>query len=192
VKAKELSDVGITLKEIHYDIGLKHLHAPTVVKMTADMKAMYTKPFTTITDVDSVMIGMFKETGAELLKHDPVFVIDRIGIATPEGDGYIRGTLKLKGATPEDFTPGNMALIGKIDAQFTIDVSEKMLQKFPNGSTGAGAAVDSGYAKREGDRLICKLVFADGQLTVNGKPQAIPGLAGPRSGEGEMSPPPQE
>jgi hypothetical protein len=54
-----------------------------------------------------------------------------------------------------------------------------MIQKFPNGSTGAGAAVDAGYAERKGDRLICKILFKDGQLTVNGKPQAIPGLGGP-------------
>ena len=77
-----------------------------------------------------------------------------------------------------------MSIIGKIDADITIDLSEKMIQKFPNGSTGAGAMVDAGYAKREGDRLICKIIFAKGELTVNGKPQAIPGLGGPPSGRG--------
>ena len=43
----------------------------------------------------------------------------------------------------------------------------------------AGAMVDAGYAKRNGDRLVCKILFSRGQLTVNGKPQAIPGLGGP-------------
>jgi len=71
------------------------------------------------------------------------------------------------------------ALIGKVHADLTIDVSEKMVQKFPNGSTAAGAAVDSGYVQRKGDRLVCKILFANGTLTVNGKPQAIPGLGGP-------------
>ncbi len=128
------------------------------------------------------MFAPLKEHGMELLKYDPEFVIDRIGIATPDGDGYIKGVVKLKGATAEDFGAGSMGLIGKIDADITIDVSEKMVQKFPNGSTAAGAAVDSGYVKREGDRLICKIVFAKGELTVNGKPQAIPGLGGPPPG----------
>jgi len=63
-----------------------------------------------------------------------------------------------------------------------------MIQKFPNGSTAAGGGVDAGYLKREGDRLICKILFADGKLTVNGKPQAIPGLGGPPAG----GPPAQE
>jgi hypothetical protein len=100
--------------------------------------------------------------------------------------------VKLVGATPEDFGAGSMGLIPKIDANLTVDVSEKMLQKFPNGSTAAGAAVDSGYVKREGERLVCKIVFAKGALTVNGKPQAIPGLGGPPGGGMEEAPPPQE
>jgi hypothetical protein len=100
--------------------------------------------------------------------------------------------ISLKGATADDFSTGGMGIVSKIHADLTIDVSEKMIQKFPNGSTGAGAAVDSGYAERKGDRLICKIVFADGQLTVNGKPQAIPGLGGPPPSEGAEVPPPQE
>ena len=35
VKAKELSAQGIVLKEIHYDIGVRHLHAPTLEKIMA-------------------------------------------------------------------------------------------------------------------------------------------------------------
>ncbi len=158
----------------------------------AALKAVYAKPLTSTLEASEIMFAPLKEHGMELLKYDPEFVIDRIGIVTPEGDGYIKGVIKLQGATADDFATGSMSLIGKIDADITIDVSEKMIQKFPNGSTGAGAAVDAGYAKREGDRLICKIVFADGELTVNGKPQAIPGLGGPPPGEGEQAPPPQE
>ena len=38
-----------------------------------------------------------------------------------------------------------------------------MVQKFPNGSTGAGAAVEPDTRKREGDRLICKILFEQGR-----------------------------
>ena len=67
--------------------------------MMADMKAMYSKPFDSTWTSTNVMFAPFKEHGMELLKHDPAFVIDRIGIVTPEGDGYIKGVVKLKGAT---------------------------------------------------------------------------------------------
>lgn len=192
VKAKELSAQGINLEEFHYDIAVRRLHAETLEKIIAGFKSMYAQPLTSTLEATEVMFAPLKEHGMELLKYDPEFVIDRIGLETPEGDGYVKGVIKLKGATAEDFGSGSMGLIGKIDADITIDVSEKMIQKFPNGSTGAGAMVDGGYAKREGDRLICKIVFSKGQLTVNGKPQGIPGLGGPPSGEGEMPPPPQE
>jgi uncharacterized protein YdgA (DUF945 family) len=192
VKAKELSAVGVVLKEVHYDIGVRHLHAPTLEKIMAGFKTVYAKPLNTTLEINDAVLAPLKEHGMELLKYDPEFVIDRVGIVTPEGDGYIKGVVKLKGATADDFATGSMSLIGKIDANITVDLSEKMIQKFPNGSTGAGAMVDAGYAKREGDRLICKLVFTNGQLTVNGKPQAIPGLGGPASRDGNMSASPPE
>jgi len=192
LRAKELKDMGITLKEIHYDVGVRRLHTETLAKMVTEMKAIYGQPLTNVEALDKVMFAPFKEGGAELLKYDPEFYIDRIGIVTADGNGFIKGVVTLKGATADDFGSGSMGLIGKIHADITIDLSEKMIQKFPNGSTGAGAMVDAGYAKREGDRLICKIVFDKGQLTVNGKPQAIPGLGGPPADGMEEAPPPQE
>jgi uncharacterized protein YdgA (DUF945 family) len=192
IKSKQLAAVGVDLKEVHYDFSARRLHAETLEKMMAGIKAMYAKPVTNTMEAEKIMFAPFKEYGIELLKYDPEFVIDRIGIVTPEGDGYLKGVITLKGATADDFTTGNMAIIGKVHAELTIDVSEKMIQKFPNGSTGAGAAVDAGYAERKGDRLVCKIVFTKGELTVNGKPQAIPGLGGPPPGEGAEVPPPQE
>ena len=189
VKSKDLTKMGIELKEIHYDIGVRRLHAPTLEKIIAGMKAMYGKPLTNVAEMNKVMFAPLKENGVELLKYDPEFVIDRIGFATADGDGYIKGLVTLKGATGEDFANGNKGFIGKIHADITVDVSEKMIQKFPNGANAGPAAVESGYAKREGDRLICKIVFVDGKLTVNGKPQAIPGLGGPPA---DGTPPPQE
>jgi uncharacterized protein YdgA (DUF945 family) len=192
VKSKQLAAIGVELKEIHYDFSVRRLHAETLEKMMAGVKAMYAKPVTNTVEAEKVMFAPFKEYGIELLKYDPEFVIDRIGVVTPEGDGYLKGVITLKGATADDFATGSMSIISKIHADLTIDVSEKMIQKFPNGSTGAGAAVDAGYAERKGDRLVCKIVFANGELTVNGKPQAIPGLGGPPPSEGSGVPPAQE
>jgi hypothetical protein len=54
--------------------------------------------------------------------------------------------------------------------------------------------VDGGYAKREGDKLVCHITFKAGELLINGKPQPIPGLGGPppaasEEGAGEEMPP---
>ena len=192
VKSKQLSVLGLELKEINYDFSMRHLHIDTLAKMLTGMKAAYAKPIANALELNKVVFAPLKEQGVELLKYDPELSIDRIGIVTPEGDGYLKGVIKLKGATAEDFAGNIMALIGKIHADLTIDLSEKMVQKFPNGSTAAGAMVDQGYAQRKGDRLVCKILFTDGELTVNGKPQAIPGLGGPPPSEGAEVSPPQE
>jgi hypothetical protein len=128
-----------------------------------------------------------------LLAHDPAFGIDRVGLVTPDGEIVAKGLIKLVGATPEDFSaPGGMGLIAKLDADITIEAAQKVLEKFPNGATMAGGMVDAGYAKREGDKLVCHITFKAGELLINGKPQAIPGLGGPPAAAMEESEAPQE
>jgi len=183
MKSQQLSTLGIELKEAHLDLSMRRLHTETLEKVLAGIKAMYAIPLTGPLEANKVMFAPFQEHGAALLKYDPELSLDRIGIVTPDGDGYLKGVIKLQGATPEDFGPGNMGLIGKIHADLTIDLSEKMVKKFPNGEMAASGEVDSGYLERKGDRLVCKIVFARGALTVNGKPQAIPGLGGPQTME---------
>ena len=205
VKGGGIAKTGVEIKEIHYDLSFGHLHAPTLEKMVQAMRNVYTKPLIDPSAVEATIYGPLKEHAGELLKHDPEFGIDRIGLVTPDGEIMAKGLIKLVGATPEDFAAGGggMALIGKLDADITVTADVAAIEKLPNGATAAGAAVDSGYAKKENGKLICRIVFKQGELTVNGKPQAIPGLGGPPPGameegameEGEMGDsevPPQE
>jgi uncharacterized protein YdgA (DUF945 family) len=176
----------LTLKEMHFDYSLRHLHAETLAKFAEAAKKSYTAPVNTAADIEAALMKPYKEQGLELLKYDPEFVFDRIMIATPEGEGVIKGVIKLKGVTAADFEgdAGAMAIIPKIDAVFDIDVSEDMLAKLSGNATAAGAAIDAGYATRKDGHLISHIEFKAGALTINGKPQAIPGMGGP-------PPPPQ-
>lgn len=185
IKSNELKMVNIEVKEIHYDFSLRHLHAPTLAKITGAMKTAYTMALSDPSQLESAVVAPLMENATELLKHDPEFGIDRIGLVTPEGEIMAKGLIKLIGATPEDFTAGGgMGLVGKLDADITITASQKVLEKFPNGATMAGGAVDAGYAKRDGDKLVCQITFKAGQLLINGKPQSIPGVGGPPPGAG--------
>lgn len=188
VKSDDLKQINLEVKEIHYDFSLRHLHAPTLEKIMTGVKAGYTMSLTDPSKVEEAVFGPMKEHVGELLQHDPEFGIDRIGLVTPEGEIVAKGLIKFVGATPEDFTaPGGMALIGKLDADITIEAAQKVLEKIPNGATMAGGAIDSGYAKRDGDKLVCHITFKQGELLINGKPQAIPGLGGPPPGATEGS-----
>jgi uncharacterized protein YdgA (DUF945 family) len=184
VQATALAAQGVEIRELHYDFTVRRLHSETLEQLASAFKSIYSRPLGSPAEVNDALLAPLRQHGMTLLRHDPEFVVDRIGIVTPDGDGHLKGVLKLQGATPQDFAAGSSALSGKIHADFTLDLSEKMVRKFPNGPTAAQGFVDAGLARREGGRLVCRLVFTEGQLTVNGRPQAIPGPAGP-------PPPPQ-
>jgi uncharacterized protein YdgA (DUF945 family) len=198
VKSKELTEMNLELEEVHYDFTVRRLHAKTLAEISTAFRQMYAKPMSTAGDLDAVLMTPLKQHGAELLKYDPELVIDRIGVATPEGDGYIKGVLRLKGATAQDLEMGAMALVGKVEADIHIEVAQKLVEKIPSGATTAGAAIDSGYATREGEKIMSHIEFKAGQLKVNGKVQGIPGIGGPPGAaegmppEGEVPPPPRE
>jgi hypothetical protein len=140
---------------------------------------MYARPVATAVEADTAVVAPLRKYGAELLQYDPEFVIDRIGVATPDGNGFLKGVLRARGATPEDLQAGFMALVAKLEADIHIEVAQKLIEKLPSGATSAGAAVDAGYLQRAGDKLVSHIEFKQGELKVNGKAQGIPGIGGP-------------
>ncbi len=179
VKSKALEDLKLDVRETHYDFTVRRLHAGTLAKLSTEFKQMYGKPVATVADIDAVMMAPLKQYGLELLKHDPEFVFDQIGLSTPDGDGYIKGVVRLKGVTAQDLDLGFMTLIGKLDVDISIEVAQKLVEKMPSGAASAGAAIDAGYLVRDGEKLVSHIEFKEGKLKVNGKAQGIPGLAGP-------------
>ncbi len=188
VRSRELDEMKLQLDEVNYDFTLHRLHTQTLADFSTAFKQTYAKPVVTPADADAAMATPLKKYGAELLKYDPEFVIDRIGVATPDGDGYITGVLRLKGATAEDLQVGFMALVAKLEADIHIEVAQKLIEKIPSGATSAGAAIDAGYAQRDGDKLVSHIEFKRGELKVNGKAQGIPGLGGPPGAAAGMPP----
>jgi len=179
VANKALKEIKLDLDEVHYDFTVRRLHAETLQKFITAVKDIYTKPMGTPEELQVNFIEPLKEHGLAILSHDPEFAIDRLGIVTPDGEGVIKGVIKLKGITAEDFGENtSFALLNKIEADMTFEVPQKLLEKLPNGATGAGLAVDQGFAKREGEKLVSHIVYKDMKVTVNGKEVPIPGLGG--------------
>ena len=102
-----LAELQFEIDEVHNDFTLRRLHAETLDKMMAGIKAAYSKPVKTVADVEAVLFAPMKEHGLALLKHDPELVFDRIGIVTPQGEGVIKGVLRLKGMGEADFATGS-------------------------------------------------------------------------------------
>jgi uncharacterized protein YdgA (DUF945 family) len=172
----------LSLTDLHYDFSVQRLHAATFEKLMAELKLAYGDVGKAAANADESMLGPYREHALELLKHDPVLVIERVGFATEEGAGLIKGTIKLKGVTAEDFDNSGMSLIGRIVADIDVDLSEAMLEKLTGSPEAAEGMVGQGIVERKDGHLVSKIQFQEGKLLINGQEQALPGVGGPPAG----------
>jgi uncharacterized protein YdgA (DUF945 family) len=160
-----------SFKDAHYDFTLRRLHIETLAKMSEALKAAYRNP---LDNADP-----YRTFGMQLLRHDPEFAIDRFSVSNAQGEGLIKGVIKLKGVTDADLEAASLALISKVVADIDIDVSAAMLQKFM-GQSAADNAVAQGYLIRSDGHLRAKLELADGKVKINGKSEGFPVFGAPK------------
>jgi uncharacterized protein YdgA (DUF945 family) len=176
------------LTRVGYEIRAGHLHGPSVATMSKSFEAMQAQS-TPDPDPEKVL-GIFKTDGVELLLHDPVLEMPRIGFAMPEGELLISVKASAHGFTREeiDGSPGALkAAIAKhlqASADLRIDTAllDKLLDTSGNGDKFTAQLQGlqrQGYLKLDGKALTTHLTFGGGQLQVNGLPfppvGAVPG-----------------
>lgn len=184
VKTPSLDALKFQLREVHYDMTLRHLHTPTLQKLVRSLRESYARLPGSPVGADMSLLAPFAEHGRELLKHDPQFVIDRIGIVTAQGEAAFRGVIRLTGVTDEDLGAGALALLPKIVADITFEAPQALFDSVPNGNMLVGMGVDQGYLKREGGKLTSHIEFRGGKLSVNGKSPRLPPMFGGQSPAG--------
>jgi uncharacterized protein YdgA (DUF945 family) len=192
VQSKDLEAIGIQLKEAHFDLAVHHLHTDTLQKLMADLREANAKVYQGLADSGSAVMKPLQEHGLELIKHDPELVVERIGIATPQGDAWIKGTVKLEGVTDADVSGDYTQLLQKLAADFNIEVAQALADKIPDSEKWVMSGIEQGLLKREGDKLISHIEYRKGALLVNGKaPQnmQLPGMA-PAAPPTAPAPPP--
>jgi uncharacterized protein YdgA (DUF945 family) len=170
------------LRDMHFDITAKHLELEPLEKLTKAMSDAYADPVDSANQAQTAVIDPWIEHGGALAMNDPEVLFDRVSVANADGEMLITGVLRLKGVTKQDAEMGLMALFGKLEADFDLKVTEKMVLGFdPSG--GAKGQVDAyvqqGMLERKGGDLVAKLQYRSGNVTVNGKPVALPGFGGP-------------
>jgi len=181
VHAAQLEAQGFQVKEVHYDMTMRHLHIETLQKLMESLKAVSTKSLdgtaTNPAQMQAAIMQPLMEHGIELLKHDPQLTLDRIALVTADGEGLIKGVVKLEGVTDQDVTAGVMAIIPKVNADLTVEIAEALANKIPSAAPMVGMAVAQGFLKRENGKLISHIEFKHSGLTVNGKlplPSGLP------------------
>jgi uncharacterized protein YdgA (DUF945 family) len=191
INAAQLQAQGFQIKEMHYDMTVRHLHIDTLQKLMEGLKAVSAKGFdgsgANAAEMQAAIMQPLKEQGIELVKHDPELSLDRIGLVTADGEGVIKGLVKLEGVTEQDLTAGIMAIIPKIDADVTVEIAEALANKIPSAAPMLAMGVAQGFLKKENGKLVSHIEFKHSGLTVNGK---LPLPGGLPFGRGAANPSP--
>jgi uncharacterized protein YdgA (DUF945 family) len=124
-----VSAMTFKASDIHYDFSLRHLHGPTYAELTEKLREVYAATLSGDMKDPSRIFEPLKQYGTILLEHNPEFVIDRIGLAMPEGTAQISGTMSLPGFTRNDLATSPMALLTKLDASVDFAVDEGLLNR---------------------------------------------------------------
>jgi len=174
-----LKEKGLEIEAMHYDFTVRRLHTETMVHIANAIAESYERP---------EAVSMVPDHALDLLKHDPELLVDRIGFETKEGAAYLKGVLRLKGATEKDLKMGALSLLTRLDADLSFEGAQKVFEKLPNGRDVMTSAVDAGYAELEGNQVVSHIEFHAGELKINGKVQGIPGLGAPPEGAPALAP----
>ena len=158
---------GLELTGMHYDFTVRRLHTETMVHISNAVAESYQRPAAAAVLTDEML---------ELLKHDPELLIDRVGFETRDGAAYLKGVIRLKGATEKDLRMGALSLIQRVEADLRFEAPQKVIESLPGGRDAMMGAVDGGYAELKGSHVASHVEFRAGELKINDKVQGIPGL----------------
>jgi uncharacterized protein YdgA (DUF945 family) len=174
ISGGNLAPKGLEITATHYDFTVRRLHTGTLAGLTDAVHESYRNP-AAATRVDEQILA--------LLARDPELVLDRLRLETAEGAADLRGVIRVKGATGKDLRMGLLSLIARLDVDLRMEAPQKLIEKLDGGRQSMLDAVAGGYVELQGDKVVSRIEFHDGELMFNGKVQGIPGLGPPAPDE---------
>jgi uncharacterized protein YdgA (DUF945 family) len=172
----------LTLTAMHFDFSLQHLEMTSLEAMGAALRGIDQGSVLTPQERTAKMIEAIKEPGISFLSHQPELGIDRVSIATPDGEARVSGVVRLQGVVPADFAEGTdpKSLIQKLDADLDCGIDDGFLRSLPASGAQIAAQLQAlaaqGLFSHEKGKFQTKLAFHQGTATFNGKafPHAPP------------------
>ena len=189
-----------TFTHVGYELRGSHLYGQSLVTMNKSFQTAESNPDAALSP--EKMQQILKTGAVEMLIHDPVLELPRIGFAMPEGELLISVKASAHGFTREEVDGPPAALIAAIakhlqasaDLRVDTDLLDKLLDTSGNADRFTAQLQGlqrQGYLKLDGKALTTHLAFQSGRLQVNGLP--FPPTGGPVPGNpmGQPQPPPR-
>jgi uncharacterized protein YdgA (DUF945 family) len=182
--AKSLATSKLTVNDIHYDYGLRHLDEPTLIKLTDAFNRPQKDQPQTAEDATANIAKVWKEFGPALLNNKPEITIDRVSFSTADGEAKLTARAGMGDAVTEDLN-NYMALLPKLEASASISIPEAMVTKLmaasvsdpiqqvqmEDGAKQQIAAFEAqGFLSRKGNILSTNFDWKKGKALINGKP----------------------
>jgi uncharacterized protein YdgA (DUF945 family) len=184
----------LTLSSAHVDLTWKHLGLESLESFVTAMRAANEEQNTSVTPAARAqhMMAALKQPLEALLVEQPEMDVDRVSVATAQGQGLVSGVIRLVGASAADFeTPA--LLLRKLDVRLDLALDEAFLSSLPgaaaNALTKLQPMIDQGYITRSNGALRTQILFRGGQPTFNGKPFNPAAMQPPAPASREGAPP---
>ena len=149
--------------------------------------------------------------GLQLLEHKPTLALDEFGFETAHGSARLSVVLDLQSPSAEAFTPDAMitSMLASLKAEAGIDkdlvrdiaglvaqnnqpdgqLDKAALQQETDAATElfSGMALNTGWSRLEGERLVSSLHYADNRVTFNGREMSVQEFIGFAFGSAQHS-----
>lgn len=187
VEGAQLQATGLQVTGLHYDLALERLHAPSMEAVyrsveqawpqlpAGDGEDAMAQDAVASQQADADFAASLAQHMGGLLSQDPALTLRRVALVTPQGEVLLEGVVRVAGMSAADFQAAGFAgMLGRLQADLTFSLPQAVAEQVPNGAMMTGFGVDAGYLVREADRLVARIQYRDGTLTVNGMTQAVP------------------
>jgi uncharacterized protein YdgA (DUF945 family) len=167
---------SLTLSSAHADLTWRHLGLEPLASLLDATRAASPQQNAAVAPAvrAQAMMTALKQPFHALLLEQPEMQIDRVSLATAQGQGQVTGLIRLVGVSAADFQGPPAMLMGKLDVKLDLSIDEAFLKSLPGAAanvlTQLQPMIDQGYITRSNGTLRTQILFRAGQSTLNGKP----------------------
>jgi uncharacterized protein YdgA (DUF945 family) len=196
----EVSAKGQNLRNLALAFSLRNLEESRLKALLASCKEILDRsasPQDSFAGMTDAQQEELQTRALQLLEHKPTLAVDEFGFETAHGAASLSVVLDLQSPSAEAFTPDAMitSMLASLKAEAAIDkdlvhdIAGLVAQNNPRGGQldpvalqqeadaatelFSGMALNAGWSRLEGGRLLSSLHYANDQVTFNGREMSV-------------------
>jgi len=201
----EVSAKGQTFRNLALVFSLRNLEESSLKALVASYKDILDQsatPQESFAGMTSAQQQELQARALQLLEHKPTLALDEFGFETTHGAARLSVVLDLQSPSAEAFTPDAMitSMLASLKADAGIDrnlvrdiaglvvqnnardgqLDQAALQQETEAATElfSGMALNTGWSRLEGERLVSSLHYVNDKVTFNGREMSVPEFLG--------------